>query len=194
MNVTLLAITPNAEELIEKGARVCYNSNENPETRKQFIQSLIKRGHEGCIEHGVATFKIEGVSRALTHQLVRHRLASYLQRSQRYVKEKGFEYVVPDSIKKHSHLRFTYEDCMGYLQLTYELLLKGGIPAEDARFILPNACCSELVMTMNFRALRHFLKLRLDKHAQWEIRELAKRILDILLQHAPSVFEDLISK
>lgn len=492
MKVELLTITPNCEELIEKSARVCYDSPEKPETRKQFIQSLIKRGHEGCIEHGIATFHIQGVSRALTHQLVRHRVASYNQRclsgdtkilryntnrkalsikelyerqktekigrnklmilrsmnensiivpnkfikvfqsgiknvyeittelgykiktslehkffdkdgeitlkelnvgnfiyvngielyrdkewfeekynngystvdisricniktttarkwknihqiktnysykrhkawnkgitgvlshaygltawnkgkkcsqlegdkngswkgdnvgiaggyargykikikkdicelcnshskteihhkdrnpknpsidnlielciachkllhrgttvkkaildrivsieysgkemtydiemkspyhnfvangfivhnSQRYVKETAFEYVIPDSIVKHILHGRRFKDIMASIRNQYALMIRDGIPAEDARFLLPNACCTEIVMTCNFREWRHFLKLRLDKHAQWEIRELANRILKILYEQAPSVFED----
>lgn len=193
MKCELLTATSNSEELIEKAARTCYDSKENPETRKQFIQNLMKRGHLGVIEHGVATIKVEGVSRALTHQLVRHRLASYNQRSQRYVKEGGFKYVIPPSIADNRVKLQKYKDIMATLRNAYTIFLKDGIPAEDARFILPNACESEIVITMNFRAWRNFLKLRLDKHAQWEIRELAQRILVILNEQAPSIFEDLLA-
>jgi len=191
MKIELLAITQDSEALIEKGARICYDSTESPETRKQFIQNLIKRGHEGIVEHGVATFRIEGISRACSHQLVRSRICSFNQRSQRYVKESEFKYVIPPSIAKDRDKLQRYKDTMARLRNEYSIMLKDGIPPEDARFVLPNACTTELIMTANFRALRNFLKLRLDSHAQWEIKELAQRILEILYEQAPSIFEDL---
>lgn len=192
MNVELLSITPNSEELIERACRICYNSECNPETRDSFISGIIKRGHESVIEHASATFEITGVSRALTHQLVRCRLASYSQKSQRYCKEGQFDYVIPPSIQGLDAAYFN--TTMRNLQKVYNDLIQLGIKAEDARFVLPNACCTEIVMTMNFRELRHFIELRADKHAQWEIRELAKQILDILFLHAPNIFKDLKEK
>ena len=191
MRVELLSITENAEALIERGARICYDSKENAETRKPFIQNLIKRGHEGVLEHSVATFKISEVSRALTHQLVRHRLASYNQRSQRYVKEDGFDYVAPQSIINDKKAYSLYINLIEEINESYKKLLELGVPPEDARYILPNACHTEIIITMNFRELRHFLKLRLDSHAQWEIREMANRMLGLLIEHAPIVFEDI---
>lgn len=193
MKIELLAITQDSEALIEKGARICYDSTENPETRKQFIQNLIKRGHLGVIEHGVATFKIEGVSRACSHQLVRSRLVSWNQRSQRYVKEKGFKYVTPPSISSNKEALKIYREGMAYARSLYSRLLYLNIPSEDSRFVLPNACETELIMTANFREFRHFLKQRLDSHSQWEIRKLAHEILIKLHEQAPSVFEDLLS-
>ena len=193
MKIELLAITQDSEALIEKGARICYDSTENPETRKQFIQNLIKRGHLGVIEHGVATFRIEGVSRACSHQLVRSRLVSWNQRSQRYVKEKGFKYVTPPSISSNKEALKIYREGMAYARSLYSRLLYLNIPSEDSRFVLPNACETELIMTANFREFRHFLKQRLDSHSQWEIRKLAHEILIKLHEQAPSVFEDLLS-
>lgn len=191
MKIELLAITQDSEALIEKGARICYDSTENPETRKQFIQNLIKRGHLGVIEHGVATFRIEGVSRACSHQLVRSRLVSWNQRSQRYVKESEFKYVIPPSIAKDRDKLQRYKDTMARLRNEYSIMLKDGIPPEDARFVLPNACTTELIMTANFREFRHFLQQRLDSHSQWEIRKLAHEILIKLHEQAPCVFEDI---
>jgi len=192
MKCELLTITSNAEELIERATRICYNSMSNKETRASFLQSVIKRGHEGILEHASVTFLVEGISRALSHQLVRHRIASYLQRSQRYVKEGNFEYIEPESIKasKVSHDRFI--NAIKIINSTYNNLLYDGVPPEDARFILPNACETKIVITMNFRSLRNFFKLRLDRHAQWEIRELAKHMFRIVYEHAPSLFEDFL--
>jgi thymidylate synthase (FAD) len=130
-----------------------------------------------------------GVSRALTHQLVRHRIASYSQRSQRYVKETEPNYVTPPSIEKT--IGVDYHDFMKKIWEYYNELLKAGIKGEDARFVLPNACCSSLYVTMNFRELRHFLKLRTSKHAQWEIRNMAKEIHHQLMEIAPNVFKDI---
>jgi len=191
MKVELLAITPNSEELIEKATRTCYDSECNPETRTSFLKGVMKRGHESVIEHASATFKIEGVSRALTHQLVRHRIASYSQVSQRYVKFDNFKYIVPPEIERNKKAKQKFEETMSSIRVAYENLVYLGIKAEDARFVLPNACETEIVVTMNFRALRNFLKLRLDSHAQWEIKELAHRMLEILYGQAPSIFEDL---
>lgn len=192
MIVELLTITPNVEELIEKATRICYNSTPDEKTRKQFLQSVIKRGHEGTLEHGIVTFLVEGISRALTHQLVRHRIASYLQRSQRYVKEKNFEYIIPESIKSNKTSIDRFDRVIKIINTAYNNLLHDGIPAEDARYILPNACETKIIITMNFRSLRNFFRLRLDKHAQWEIRDLAKRMFRIVFEQAPTIFEDLI--
>ena len=189
MKVKLLDITQNCEELIELGARVCYASLPKEESRSQFIQNLIKRGHEGPLEHAKATFEISGVSRALTHQLVRHRIASFNQRSQRYVKEVKAGYIVPESIMGKGFGK-DFTNLLDKISDLYEKMLEAGVNAEDARYILPNACETSIIMTMNFREFRHFLKLRLDKSAQWEIRTLAQNILEILKQYSPIVFYD----
>lgn len=191
MKVELIAVTPNCLEVIETACRTCYDSAVNAETREKFISSVIKRGHTSVVEHASATFKIEGISRACSHQLVRHRIASYSQRSQRYVKENQFDYVIPPEIASNTHTNRIYINFMEKSQATYETLMKFGIKAEDARFVLPNACCTEITTTMNFRALRNFFELRCDKHAQWEIRDLANKMLDIMMQHAACVFSDL---
>ena len=190
MKVELISITPNCELIIEEAGRTCYKSKTgNPE----IIKNWIKAGHESVIEHASATFRVSEVSRALTHQLVRHRVASYSQQSQRYVSEEEFGYVIPESIKKCEieEVLNVYKDIMSTIQKAYKTFVEAGIPKEDSRFILPNACHTEIVLTMNFRELRHFLKLRMDKHAQWEIRQLANYILSILKHHAPNVFYDM---
>jgi len=192
MNITLMCATPEAEEIIEKACRICYDSRPNEVTRQDFIRSIIKRGHESVIEHASATFEVTGVSRALTHQLVRHRLASYSQRSQRYVKENRFDYVIPLSVKKDVTSTTRYCTLMDAIGETYQQLVNLGIPAEDARMVLPNACHTSIIMTMNFREYRHFFKVRCDKHAQWEIREMATDMLDLLARYvSPAVFGDL---
>ena len=198
MEIELLSITPDSEKLIERAGRTCYDTTDKTtdESAADFIKMLIGRGHESVLEHAVATFKITGVSRSLTHQLVRHRLASYSQRSQRYVsEEKGFRFVIPTSIwekgKENDKIAKAYQQVMEHAFAVYLLLLEEGILKEDARFVLPNACHTEIVMTANFREWRHILKLRTKKNAQWEIREMANIILDILMERAPSVFSDL---
>ena len=206
MQVELLSITSDAEKIIEKAGRICYASEDKitEDSYIRFIKNLIKNGHTSVLEHASATFKISEISRVCSHQLVRHRLASYSQKSQRYIKEDSFDFVIPPSIKEldlkdnleygsnNSNRTTIYYGIMWQIQEIYNRLIEYGIPKEDARFILPNACTTEIVMTMNFRQWRHFLKTRLDKHAQWEIRDLAKNILQILKKNSPIVFEDLI--
>jgi thymidylate synthase (FAD) len=189
--VTLQNDISNSEELIEKAARVCYASEPKGD-RGKFLQRLIQAGHESVLEHASATFLVEGISRACSHQLVRHRIASYSQRSQRYVNEEGFDYVVPDSFgEERSYARCRFEFVMDKIQACYQDLIKHGVPKEDARFVLPNACETQIMVTMNFRALRNFFKVRLDPKAQWEIRQLAQEMIDICVQHAPNVFRDI---
>lgn len=191
MEVKLLQITPFSEELIERSAREAYDSVDKMKgINRKFLKGIIDSGHESVLEHAVATFRISGVSRALTHQLVRHRLASYTQRSQRYVNENYATYVTPPSIAKNSAAQEEYITIMGEMIASYaELVEMYGIPKEDARYVLPNAICTSLVTTANFREWRHILKLRLNKHAQWEIRELMARIRMILAENAPTIFE-----
>ena len=193
MDIELLSITENAEELIEKAGRVCYDSKaKNPESKNTFIQSIIKRGHLSVIEHASATFKISGISRACSHQLVRHRLVVHSMRSQRYVKEGEFDYVIPQYICENPSLLKIYNDFMESSQATYDILLNGGAKPEDARFVLPNACTTITVMTANFREWRHIIELRISKKSQWEIRNLMLKILFTLNEYAPNVFRDLI--
>lgn len=203
MNIELIAYTPDPEKVIERGARTCYKSKEkDAEATEKFIKGIVKAGHESVIEHASATFKINGISRALTHQLVRHRHFSFSQQSQRYCSfdkiTNGMEgnwYVTPESvINSGIDGIFKYNDCMQKIVDTYKYLVDNGVKPEDARFLLPNAAKTEIVVTGNFREWRHFIEMRADIHAQWEIRELAKMILTELYKIAPAVFEDLVEK
>lgn len=194
MKVELIYITPDPEKVIEKAGRIAHQSldKETPDSHIKFIRMLIKLGHTSVLEHAVASFKISGVSRSLTHQLVRHRIASYTQKSQRYVDESNFDYVIPDTIKKNEFALNLYKDFMDSCKETYKKLKELGIPKEDARFILPNATKTEIVLTANLREFRHMISLRGSKEAQWEIRRLFIEILKILKEKAPTVFEDFI--
>ena len=199
MQVELVANTPNPEEVIANAARTCYDSPEKDlEAARKMIRAIIKSGHESCIEHATATFRLKGVSRVLTHELVRHRLCSFSQRSQRYVKEDEPSYVVPDVLvddntanQKLLLAKDVFDKAMQNAWDAYSLLLSYGLKPEDARFVLPNACTTEIVVSANFREWRSFLKLRLSKRAQWEIRKAANLILAHLCEIAPSCFEDL---
>lgn len=193
MKVELLSITPNAEQLIEKAGRTAYQSFDRitDDSAAKFIAMLVKRGHTSVLEHAVASFRISDVSRAFSHQLVRHRIASYTQKSQRYVSEKEFDYVIPDSIKLNPDAMEIFLDTMDMIKESYVALQEIGIRNEDARFVLPNSCTTEIVITTNFREYRHIIGLRTDKAAQWEIREVCMEILKILKEKAPSCFSDL---
>ncbi|MBU0761606.1 MAG: FAD-dependent thymidylate synthase [Candidatus Altiarchaeota archaeon] len=192
MKVTLLRITGNPEGLIAESARVCYASEAKTEgANAKLVKNLREWGHMSTFEHACATFMVEGVSRALTHQLVRHRIASYSQQSQRYVNEQGFEYVTPATIEEKTKAKKVFDECVEATRTAYNRLIELGVPREDARFLLPNACATKIVVTMNFRELRHFIKLRSDKGAQWEIKELAHEMLLLLKEKAPNAFEDL---
>jgi thymidylate synthase (FAD) len=192
MKVELLFITPNAEKLIESAGRTCYLSfgKQGRGTEKAFIRMLIKKGHLSVLEHAHATFRISGVSRAFTHQFVRHRLCSYSQQSQRYVDESNFNYVEPESVRNNSKAHSVFTEFMGNAKKAYSELQKLGIKNEDARFVLPNAVETQIVVTANLREWRHIIELRGEPGAQWEIRRAAIEILKILKKHAPTVFGD----
>lgn len=192
MRVELLSITLNGEKLIEKAGRTAYLSfaEQKDGSEKKFIKMLMKDGHNSVLEHAHATFRISGASRAFTHQLVRHRLCSFTQQSQRYVDESNFSYVEPGSIKDNSKTHSLFTKFMGEAKKIYSELQRLGIKNEDARFVLPNAVESEIVVTANFRQWRHIIELRESPYAQWEIRKVAIEILKILKKHAPTVFKD----
>ncbi len=192
MKVELVRYTHDPVEAAGRAGGVCYDKEEKEDYGK-FIQGIIRRGHESVIEHVVFTFRVEGVSRACTHQLVRHRIASYSQRSQRYVDEGEFDYVIPPSIQQSEEARKAFEKTMDLLIGEYEKLRDMGVPKEDARFVLPNACTTTIVVTMNARSLRKFLRVRLERHAQWEIRQLAQEMFDLVNEVAPPLFEDFQS-
>lgn len=196
LKVKLLRYTPDPENLSALGAKLCYTNADiealeeklSGEEIEGFIQKIVKIGHHSVLEHVSFTFGIEGVSRALTHQLVRHRVASYSQKSQRYVNHKdGFEYVLPESIVL-SNMGDKYDEIMKKISALYDELISFGVPAEDARYILPNACETKIIVTMNARELLHFFKIRCCNRAQWEIRRMAEEMLKECLKVAPSIF------
>jgi thymidylate synthase (FAD) len=190
LKVELVRYTHDPVVAAGKAGGVCYDKEEKEDYGK-FIQGIVRRGHESVIEHVVFTFRIEGVSRACTHQLVRHRIASYSQRSQRYVDEGEFDYVVPPSVQGSEEAQKEFVETMDILIGKYEKLKGMGVAKEDARFVLPNACTTTIVVTINARSLRNLFRVRMEKHAQWEIRLLAQKMFDLVTEVAPPLFEDL---
>lgn len=198
MEVKLIAITKflageddGPEALIEYAGRVCYRSEPKGNPRG-FVRRRVREGHESIIEHACATFEISGISRACSHQLVRHRIASYSQESQRYVEMRAPEYVVPPDVAADPEAAAALAEFMKTVSDAYARLRERGVQKEDARFVLPNAAATRIVVTMNFRSWRHVIRERgLNPAAQWEIRELANRVLDVLNGIAPAVFGDL---
>lgn len=192
MKVELIDVTSDPENLIAESARVCYKSSAKKKSdNTQLVERLRDMGHMSTFEHAKASFRISGISRACSHQLVRHRHVSFSMMSQRYVEEKEFGYVTPPEIKKSAKAKKTFTDQMNSAQKAYDTLIKHGIKKEDARFVLPNATETELVLTANFRTLREFIQLRSTPQAQWEIREVAARMLKLLKEEAPAAFSDL---
>ena len=198
MFVSLLTYTPEAERIVATAARLCYAAVDVKALAQRFesaddrrmISKILAIGHHGVLEHAVFSFAAEGVSRALTHQLVRHRLASFAQQSQRYVAfDGGFDYETPPSIAAQPELATRFDDEMRRLAALYADLREAGIAAEDARFVLPNASHSRLIMTMNARELRHFFRLRCCRRSQWEIRSLATEMLKEVIKVAPALFQ-----
>ncbi|HAA89237.1 MAG: Thymidylate synthase ThyX [Thermoanaerobacterales bacterium 50_218] len=195
MKVELIAYTPEPEETVAAAARLCYSSLgaselKNDLTREEvvaLIKKLVSSGHLSPLEHASFTFAIEGVSRALSHQLVRHRIASYSQRSQRYVDEQNFLYITPPSIAAHQEALDLYKETMEVIRRAYQKLSKM-VPREDARYVLPNATETKLVCTMNARSLHNFFRLRCCNRAQWEIRELAMKMREEVRKVAPVLF------
>ncbi|MGD1043195.1 MAG: FAD-dependent thymidylate synthase [Sedimentisphaerales bacterium] len=192
LEVELMAITPDPQKVIEQAGRTCYLSFDKMDDNSQagFIKRLIKMGHESPLEHAYATFRIKNCSRAMTHQLVRHRLMAVSQQSQRYVDEEDFTYVVPESMPVE--LVDEFHNDMKTIQDMYRKWRDKGLKKEDARFVLPNACTSEIVVSANFREWRHILTVRTDKGAQWEIKKAAHLILDTLKKLAPACFENIV--
>ena len=199
MQAELLYHTPDPERAIATAARLCYapvGASElmetmPPERVQSVLSTIMSSGHFSTLEHASYTFAIDGVSRALTHQLVRHRLASFNQQSQRYVKFKdGIEVVKPGSVSESLEASRVFDEAMAAAEDAYAALLELDVPAEDARFVLPNAAETKIVVTMNVRELLHFFGLRCCNRAQWEIRELALKMLELVRPTAPYVFVD----
>lgn len=177
MKVTLIQATTKPIETIAQIASICYDSN--PKNPLGLVKQLYSNGHHSVFEHIYFTFKIEGISRACSHQLVRHRHCSFTQRSQRYCSEDGFEYVTPKSIIDKNALG-TYDYEMFNTDVWYKAMQKAGIPNEDARYLLPNACTTDMYLSCNLRELIHIANERLCTKAQWEIRDLVKEMVKLV--------------
>ena len=205
MKIKILAHTPNPERVIALAGKLCYspvgidelNDKISDEQVEKFITKLSDMGHMSPFEHASFTFAIEGISRNCSHQIVRHRLASFSQQSQRYVRMKG-EYVVPPYIYWHEELLLEFNHALEDADKAYNKLIEGLMrygrtekeAIEDARYILPSACTTKMEVTMNVRELLHFFKQRCCKRAQWEIREVAKEMLKQCKEVSPILFKN----
>lgn len=198
MEVKLITHTPEPDRVVATAARLCYSPRAaedvwtgfTPEKQEEFLTKLTAYGHYSPFEHVAFTFAVSGVSRALSHQLVRHRIASYSQRSQRYINEAAFQVVIPPTVAADPTAREEFEGIIRKIQDGYDRLTGLGIPKEDARYLLPNACQTQLIMTMNARSLLHFFTLRCCRRAQWEIREMAWKLRGEVLKVAPVLFRE----
>lgn len=213
IKVVLISHTPEPEKVVAAAAKMCYSksgaeeimNNLTPENTEKFLNRLISMGHESPIEHITFTFGIEGVSRSLLAQLTRHRIASYSVKSQRYVEEDSFGYIIPPEIEKNEKAAEIYKKTMDNILNSYNELTeilynehKNNMDEksarkkaiEDARFVLPNACETKLVMTFNARSLLNFFSERCCERAQWEIRQMADMMLKIVKEKAPVIFKN----
>lgn len=221
MTVTLLSHTPDPEKIAATAAKLCYSSSGindlqdllTPEKTESYIDMLVSIGHESVMEHASFTFGIEGISRACSHQLVRHRIASYSQKSQRYVNENQFEFITPPEIGALPEAKEEFDRVMDEITQSYakiadmltekhkaEFISNGmdeksaaskarKLANEDARFLLPNACETKIIVTMNVRSLFNFFRHRCCNRAQWEIRAVANEMLRLCLEVAPNIFK-----
>lgn len=198
MRVELIALTQYLrgtgmpEELIEHAGRVCYRSESRGDAGA-FIRARLRDGHESIVEHAAATFELSGISRACSHQLVRHRIASYSQESQRYVDMAAPDWVLPEAIAQDPEALALWEAFATQVKGTYRALRERGVRKEDARFVLPNAAATRIIVSMNFRELLHFFRLRITPEAQWEIRAVAVEMLQQLAPHSPAIFGTLLA-
>lgn len=197
MNAKLIGFTPNPEKLPAMAAKLTHSKTKpedldksSDKELKTILEYVMKLGHTSVVEHTCFTFAISDVSRSLTHQLVRHRIASYAQQSQRYVNLNEPNYVIPPTIEKDKKMKKAYEETMDVIWKQYNKLLEMNIPAEDSRYVLPNATCTNIVVTMNARSLINFFELRCCLHAQWEIRKLANKMLQEVKKVAPTIFKN----
>jgi len=194
MKVKLINHTPDPERTVAAAARLCYSSAAGdkimerfaPEEANRFLAHLVEMGHLSPVEHVSFTFSIEG-SRAFSHQMVRHRIASYSQKSQRYVSEDSFDYEVPPSVAQNEEAREVFSSIMEEIHAAYGKLA-AIVPKEDARYVLPNACTTNIICTFNGRSLLNLFRLRCCRRAQWEIREIAKMMLEEVRKVAPVLF------
>ena len=202
--VNLISKPENMLKTVYTACRTCYsadypiniyNSTDDKEKMLKLIERVISSGHYSTIEHIQVSFAISNVSRACTHQLVRHRHMSFSQKSQRYVKEKGqFDYIIPPTIEKNPELKDKFVEFMNKISKQYQEFVEAGIPAEDARFVLPNAASSSLVASLNLREMIHLANLRLCTRAQYEIRTMVKMMCDELVKEEPWLKPYLVPK
>jgi len=198
LEVKLIAHTTEPVRVVAAAAKLCYSASAaeelfdglDGESAGRFLSMLRDSGHMSPFEHASFTYAIEGLSRVATHQLVRHRIASYSQRSQRYVTMEDLRCVVPPEIERNPEARGIFEKSMGDAFAAYEKMTALGVPKEDARFILPHGWETSIMVTMNARELRHFFELRLCRRAQWEIRQAARGMLAGAFGAARELFGD----
>jgi thymidylate synthase (FAD) len=199
MKIALLQYTPEPERTVALAARLCYSPADIDQLQQKistadignFLEKIMSLGHQSVLEHASFTFGIDGISRVTTHQLVRHRIASFSQQSQRYVSHtERFAAVVPPTVGEHPELLARFEEQLAALHRTYADMVEAGIPAEDARYLLPNATETKIIVTMNARELLHFFELRCCERAQWEIRTMAVEMLKLARNIAPIIFRD----
>jgi thymidylate synthase (FAD) len=194
----LISYTQDPERTVAAACRLCYSASDidaireaiDDQSAARMIGKVLKLGHLSVLEHASFSFAIEGISRACSHQLVRHRIASFSQQSQRYVKMSECEFMLPPTIQSRPEAVERFNGLMDDLQAEYDALLEDGIAAEDARYVLPNAAETKVIMTANARSLLNFFELRLCTRAQWEIRELAGLMLERVRQVAPNIFKN----
>ena len=196
MNVKLIGYSPDPEKIPAMAAKLTHSKTKPENLDKssdkelnEILKYVLNAGHTSVIEHTSFTFAVSDVSRVLTHQLVRHRIASYAQQSQRYVDLKEPKYVTPPKIAKDKEMKKAYDKIMENIWREYNKLLELGVPAEDSRFVLPNAAYTNIIVTMNARSLMNFFELRTCMHAQWEIRKLANKMLKEVKKVAPTIFK-----
>lgn len=195
--VLLLASTPSPDAVVAAAARICYSDasagdllrEESGGVSESLLGHLWRSGHYSPFEHASFTFAVDGLSRVASHQLVRHRIASFSQQSQRYVGMADPDVIIPPSIAARQELAEKFSGMAREVHRFYSEMIEAGIPREDARFILPHGWSTRLVMTMNARELHHVFTLRLCRRAQWEIRDLARKMLRIARQSAPLLFK-----
>lgn len=202
--VHLISRPENMLKTVYTACRTCYSadspyniyqSSDDEEKMLKLIERVVSSGHYSTIEHIQVTFAISNVSRACTHQLVRHRHMSFSQKSQRYVKEKGqFDYLIPPTIEKDEQLKKKFVDFMEEISKVYTEFTEAGIPAEDARAVLPNACATSIVASLNLREMIHIANLRLCTRAQYEIRMMVKAMCDELIKVEPWLKPYLVPK
>lgn len=190
MVVYLITFTGNPASTCARAAAMCVGNDEKPLMHPGALRHAMESGHESVLEHACFTFKICGISRACLAQLTRHRMASFSVLSQRYVAVEDNAYVIPESIKEDETAESIAVNAMSVAYKAYTELLAKGIPKEDARFVLPQAMTTDLIMTMNARELRHFFSLRCCHRAQWEIQDLANAMLELVMNVAPKLFKD----